>query len=118
MTINILGQPYKIIQKRYEDDKQFKKMGCGAYCSTNEKNIVLCDLFTYPLWEDETKNVISGQTKTLLRHEIVHAFLQESGLSTNSNSDNGPWARNEEIVDWFALQGPKIYEAWKEAGAL
>lgn len=118
MTVNVLGQPYAVVQKRYEEDGQFKKMECGAYCSMTEKTIVLCDLFTYPGWEDETNHAVTEQTKTLLRHEIVHAFLQESGLSTNSNSDAGPWARNEEIVDWVALQGPKLYAAWKEAGAL
>ncbi len=48
-----------------------------------------------------------------LRHEIVHAFLYESGL--NNSSD---WARNEEIVDWIAVQGLKIVKAWKEAGVL
>ncbi len=47
------------------------------------------------------------------RHEIVHAFLAESGLDQNSD-----WARNEEIVDWIALQGPKIFKAWQEAGAI
>jgi hypothetical protein len=34
-----------------------------------------------------------------------------------ANGDIG-WAKNEEMVDWFALQGPKIYAAWKEAGAI
>jgi len=33
-------------------------------------------------------------------------------------SSNGAWARNEEMIDWFALQGPKILKAWQEAGAL
>ena len=55
--------------------------------------------------------------KQTLRHEIVHAFLGESGLSNNSNSIDA-WARNEEVVDWFAIQGPKIYKAWQEAGAV
>ncbi len=55
--------------------------------------------------------------KATLRHEIVHAFLGESGLSANSNESDA-WARNEEMVDWFALQGPKIYKAWQEAGAV
>ena len=36
--------------------------------------------------------------KKVIRHELVHAFLFESGLSVNS------WADNEEIVDWIAIQ--------------
>ena len=55
--------------------------------------------------------------KLNLRHEIVHGFLSESGLAYNAN-DSNCWAKNEEMVDWFAMQGPKIYQAWKEAGAV
>lgn len=46
-------------------------------------------------------------------NEIVHAFLLESGLDENSE-----WARNEELVDWIAIQGPKIWKAWQEADAV
>lgn len=56
--------------------------------------------------------------KQTLRHEIVHAFFDESGLASSSLGIDGPWAKNEEMVDWFALQGPKIYKAWQEAGAI
>ena len=56
--------------------------------------------------------------KKTLRHEIMHAFLNESGLSDSSNQYGGAWAKNEEMVDWIALQGEKIYNAWKEANAL
>ena len=48
-----------------------------------------------------------------LRHEIVHAFFLESGLGSESD-----YAQNEELVDWIARQGPKLYRAWAEAGAL
>ena len=44
---------------------------------------------------------------------MIHAFLHESGLAVNSD-----WAQNEEMVDWFALQAPKLFKAFKEAGAL
>ena len=56
--------------------------------------------------------------KETLRHEIVHAFFNESGLMESSNQYSGAWAHNEELVDWIALQGGKIYKAWKEAGAI
>jgi hypothetical protein len=54
--------------------------------------------------------------RRVVRHEIVHAFLMESGLDESSNPADA-WATNEEMVDWFARQGPKIYKAWKEADA-
>ena len=118
MTVNILGAEYKIEVKKYREDDSFEEYKSAGYCSCSQKKIVLCDMSTYPGWNTEKTGAIKYQTKKLLRHEIVHAFLEESGLSTNSNDSTGPWARNEEIVDWIALQGPKIYEAWEEADAI
>ena len=51
-----------------------------------------------------------------MRHEIVHAFLNESGLSDSSNQYNGGWAKNEEMVDWLAIQWHKIDEVYKQLG--
>lgn len=65
---------------------------------------------------DGTETLVVYSKKTL-RHEITHAFLFESGLEDNSNEADA-WARNEEMVDWIAFQGPKIYAAWQEAGAI
>lgn len=73
---------------------------------------------TYPGWEDALPDAIELAEKQTIRHELVHAFLDESGLQENSNQFEGSWATNEEMVDWIALQGPKIYEAWRTAGAL
>lgn len=115
--ISILGTEYTIVVKKYDDEPYFKKQDANGYCSSTEKEIAICDMSTYPGWEDESEKACETQKKTTLRHEIVHAFLNESGLSSNSN-DIVAWARNEEMVDWFALQGPKIYAAWQEAGAL
>ena len=47
----------------------------------------------------------------------MHAFLNESGLIDNAFYD-GSWATNEEMVDWIALQMPKIVKACEEVGAL
>lgn len=51
--------------------------------------------------------------KKQTRHEIIHAFLYESGLSFNSD-----WAVNEELVDWIAIQFPKIAEVCEELGCV
>ena len=53
-----------------------------------------------------------------LRHEIVHAFFNESGLKESSNGCESGWAKNEEMVDWIALQLPKIYKACESVNAL
>lgn len=46
--------------------------------------------------------------RSITRHEVIHAFLYESGLDTDSHSPIGAWAVNEEMVDWIAIQLPKI----------
>ncbi len=117
MRLNILGTEYTVTVKKYDGDEYFKRADCNGYCSQSLKEIVVCDMATYPGWEHETQDVVDIQKKLTLRHEITHAFFKESGLSYNS-SHTDAWARNEEMVDWFALQGPKIYKAWQEAGAL
>lgn len=117
MTVNVLGTKYRIVVKKYSDDKYFEKNDAAGYCSAITKEIGICDMTTFKDWEDEPKEDCQEQQKLVLRHEIVHAFLNESGLSSNSN-DVTAWARNEEMVDWIALQGQKIYKAWQEAGAL
>jgi hypothetical protein len=48
----------------------------------------------------------------ILCHEIVHAFLYESGLQESVDWDE------ELLVDWIACQGEKIFDAWKEACCL
>lgn len=117
MTVNVLGSAYEIKIKNYNDDKFFELLKANGYCSSSERSIVLLNMATYPDWEAESDFVCDHQMKKTLRHEIVHAFLNESGLGPNS-SESDAWARNEEMVDWIALQGPKIYKAWQEAGAL
>jgi hypothetical protein len=56
--------------------------------------------------------------KRTLRHEIIHAFLCESGLAANSVVFSDGWACNEEMVDWFAMQGEKIHDAWEKTNGL
>ena len=118
MTVSILGTDYSVAVKKYSEDGEFERLECGGYCSGSTKRIVLCDMSTYPGWEHEEADVLEIVHKRMLRHEITHAFLEESGLSDNSGEVSGAWARNEEMVDWIAIQGPKIYAAWQRAGCL
>lgn len=59
------------------------------------------------------KKNLQVQIRKNKRHEIIHAFLFESGLAENSE-----WAQNEEMVDFFAIQFPKLMEAFKNADAI
>lgn len=117
MQVNILGTPYEIIVKKYDEDEMFKDQECDGYCASATHKIVLCDLHSLDRWKNETEETIQAFAKQTLRHEIVHAFFNESGLTQNTNSVDA-WAVNEEMVDWIALQGEKIYKAWQEVNAL
>lgn len=101
--VNILGAEYKIIRS---DVVQHPKLERAAgYCDFNVHTIVV-DTFPNPD-QDATEDMEAYKNK-VLRHELVHAFLRESGLSTNS------WANDEEIVDWIAIQAPKLFKVFKE----
>lgn len=117
MWIDILGTSYGVIKKNYSEDDVFYRDNCTGYCNMHEKQIVVCNLKTWPGMEKESIDTITSSEKETCRHEIVHAFLFESGLDESSNGVDS-WATNEEMVDWFAKQGIKIFMAWKEAKAL
>ena len=119
MKVDILGTDYSIERKAYTEDPSFERNSWVGYCDENTKSIVICDMMTHPSWLDDlTKDSAEISMRQTLRHEIVHAFLNESGLSCSSMRYSNGWAKNEEMVDWMALQGPKIYVAWQEVGAL
>ena len=117
MTVNILGTEYSIETHKWDEDKTLKKNSYAAYCCDNKPLIVISDM------DDEDRFIFHDSTdknnyyKSCLRHEIVHAFLNESGLSNNSNECER-WATNEEMVDWMAIQFPKILIAFKEVGCI
>lgn len=118
MKVNILGTEYNVTVKKYNDDEFFKEKNADGYCIADTHEIVICDLCTFPEWEKESEQAREATQKHTLRHEIVHAFLNESGLQDSAGQYDTAWSKNEEMVDWFAIQGPKIYAAWQEAGAL
>ena len=118
MTVNILGTPYEIIVKKYDEDETFERRSIVGFCDGYVKEIVVCDMHTYKGWENEAEKTVVAAQKQTLRHEIVHAFFDESGLMGSSSVVECPWSQNEEMVDWIANQGMKIYKAWVEADAL
>lgn len=116
--VNILGTEYTIIIKDYKSDEAFKRKSIDGYCDTFSKLIVVVDLHTHERWQHESKKTIETAQREIIRHEIVHAFFGESGLADSTFSYDGAWAKNEEMIDWIALQGVKIYKAWKDAEAV
>ena len=93
-TINVLGTDYKVLISTPEKSKVLQK--CDGCILPEIKTIYL-----------DVRNKKQHQ-EHVLAHELVHAFLYESGLDVES------WACNEEIVDWIALQINKIYTTVKQ----
>lgn len=118
MIVNILGTKYTITFKDYDKDKEFYENNLSGYQTYHDKKIVICNLKTHPNLDNPTEATCKYYEKQVLRHEIIHAFFCESGLNNNSVHYDGPWSNNEEMVDWFALNGPKIMQAWKQAKAI
>lgn len=108
--INILGTEYDFLIQSTSNNPKLEE--CNGLCEQYSKKIIISDL------EEAKKDVLCVEKlqefkKKVARHEVIHAFLGESGLRGNS-----PWAENEEMVDWFAIQFPKILEVFKELGVL
>lgn len=118
MKINVLGAEYTISVKKYDEDEAFERRSIDGYCDSWTRQIVVCDMSTYKGWEHELPDTIDAVQKEAMRHEIVHAFFSESGLEDSALSPDVAWTKNEELVDWIAIQGPKIWKAWQEADAV
>lgn len=116
--VNILGTEYRIEMHKVSDDETLKKNNWCGYCDEDTHLIVVADLdeTEYFQYENEVQKDIS--IKETLRHEIVHAFFNESGLKNSSLQYTGAWSKNEEMVDWIAIQFPKIAKVYDELGIM
>ena len=108
-ALNILGTEYTLCLATVREDPSLKEM--DGYCDKTVKKIVV-------LTEDEDAGVTSVQDfavyqRKVMRHEIIHAFLFESGLHENWDHKVG---HDETYVDWIATQWPKMAAVFKEAG--
>lgn len=116
--INILGTEYWIETHKVSEDSYLKENKLAGYCGEEEKLIVVADMSEEKYFTGMDKKAQEAYREKTLRHEIMHAFLNESGLSDSSNQYGGAWAKNEEMVDWFAIQSPKIFKVYSEMGLL
>lgn len=101
--VNVLGSTYKIKFDSSKNDPDLEEND-GYCCAYNSTIGINTNMFN-------TNNPIVARSfiNKVIRHEIVHAFLFESGM-------NGlcEWAENETIVDWIAIQLPKLKTACKD----
>lgn len=110
MKISILGTEYKLTV--CSEDEDLRLNGMDGLTDETTKELVV-ESYEKSKDEPNSKKNLQVQINKVKRHEIIHAFLFESGLAENS-----AWAQNEEMVDFFAIQFPKLLEAFKAADAL
>lgn len=91
--IKILGTDYELRFTNRREDQVLKE--ADGECRWYDKVIVV---------DEELENEES--LKHVIRHEIVHAFLRESGLKS--------YASDELIVDWIAWHIDKIKKVINE----
>ena len=100
-TVDILGQVYRIEFLAEEKDSKFEEVNGYVDHTIHLIRVALLQ---------STKDSVQGldlYAKKVMRHEIIHAYLFESGLAECSFSVEN-WATNEEMVDWIARQLPKM----------
>lgn len=107
MKINVLGTEYELIESNENVDKALLEM--AGYCDTSIKVCVVDDMSEEC---PDSKKDLADYKKQVKRHELIHAFLYESGMDACS------WALNEEMVDWMAIQFPKLLKAFTDADCL
>lgn len=118
MVVGVLGTDYSISVCKVSEDNYMKENRLAGYCCEESKKIVVADMSEadyFPSMDEKEQEVYK---KKVLRHELIHAFLNESGLSDSANAFTGAWAKNEEMIDWLAIQAPKIIKAFREVNAL
>lgn len=107
--VDILGTEYRIEYKNIADDPYLK--GANGYTDPTAKKIVIGNKERDCEIED-----FENLQRKVIRHEIIHAYFEESGISTSV--ENIAQGVPELYVDWFAMQAPKIYRTYAELGVL
>lgn len=83
-------------------------MNASGLAELYDKKLIINKNNTIP--DENTYDNLESFSNKVIRHEIVHAFFHESGLMD--------YCLDEQLVDWIALQIPKIIKAMMETNCL
>ena len=106
MNVTILGQDYDFQEIAAKTDTRMT--GVDGYCDGYGKIIRVDNDYNdnYPTNAAD----LAAYKRQVMRHEIIHAFFEESGLEK--------YKGDETIVDWIAKQFLKMEKAFQQVGAL
>ena len=103
--ISVLGTEYLV------EPRELKEENIDGFTDTS------CKLIVIRSDNENGMEDFEALQKKQLRHEIIHAFMAESGLQSNWQHIE-QFGHDETTVDWFAIQSPKIFKAYSELGIL
>lgn len=108
--ISVLGQDYEILFHTSEDDPKLKEW--NGYHEPYSKKIVIDS----KLVEDTNKEPLGAENpeiylRHIYRHEIMHAFFCESGITYKYDKEEEDF-----LVDWIARMYPKMKKIFAELG--
>ena len=106
MKLDILGTEYTFTETTpHADPRLFDTEG---YIDKYTKTIAVDTDYN----ENHPSSIgdLPAHRNKVKRHEIIHAFFTESGMSE--------WHRNEQLVDLLAWQFPKLLEAFKKTDCI
>lgn len=111
--VNIMGTEWSI---KFGNESEYPALnGIDGYADSSTKEIIVDDMKKTE-GQSNAKGNLQAYQKECLRHELIHAFMEESGLS--GNFEHKPIGIEETVVDWFAIQSPKIFKVFKELDLL
>ena len=102
--VDIMGTEYTI-----DESKELKNIDGKSDWTIGR--IEICKTLKDESKEEDWKD-LNRYRESVLRHEIIHAFFNECGITQSTNQH----MHNEEVVDYFAMMMPRIMKAFKEAG--
>ena len=112
VKVNVLGTEYGIWLNVSEEDDEILKDAAG-YCDKTTHRISVMKHGD----ECNLGNVMEN-IKYILRHELIHAFLFESGIGGEMVWDIDGQEHPEHMIEWIARQFPKMLDVFTQIDAL
>jgi len=102
--MNILGTEYKFNDDVDPNNPKFA--GGSGYIELYSKEINIKKIAIEP----RTYNKLRFFKEAVIRHEIIHAYFHESGMSD--------YCEDEKLVEWIAIMSPKMVKTMTDEDVL
>ena len=108
LKVNILGTDYEIRKVGVKEYPKLSTMNANGLAELYSKELIINAEMNSKSGEEFAN--FKGFENKVIRHEIIHAFFHESGLVD--------YTADEDLVNWIALEFPKILKAFQKADCL